>query len=250
MRYLPWRLTFPAPPAGRSRLGPSCGDKNRLIGHRWHDPGPLERRWIAERLVGLSSAIILGPEANSPGKADKGALAETARIIIPRMRSHANRARGLAIVVAITLAGAATSARAQTEPADSQDAAPLSQEPGRGSEPNTSDRDGMALKADSHHDGLFRAMSAAFVIAAGADVSVSMYQIGRGAAREKGFGAQWQDSPVAFALTKSAMTAAFGYGLQRIYKDRPKAAFVLGLAATAFEGWLVMRSARVSASQP
>ena len=104
--------------------------------------------------------------------------------------------------------------------------------------------------ADSHRDVRFRALSTAFLIAASTDLSVSMYQVGRGAAREVGFGAQWQDSPVAFALTKSAMAAAFAYGLQRMHKNRPKTAFVLGVAATAIEGWLAVRGARFSPANP
>jgi hypothetical protein len=100
------------------------------------------------------------------------------------------------------------------------------------------------------HDGKFNVVIGAFITAAGADLAVSMYQIGRGAAREGAFGAQWQDSPVAFAVSKSAMTAAFVYGLQRVRKIRPKTALVLGIAATAAETWLVARSANMPAPEP
>jgi hypothetical protein len=123
-------------------------------------------------------------------------------------------------------------------------------------EPSALTQRGTVLKvddgafADDRHDRLFQSLNAAFVIAAGTDVSVSMYQIGRGAARESAFGAPWQDSPVAFAITKSAMTAAFAFGLQRIHKNRPKTAFVLGIAATALESWLAVRSARISPLHP
>jgi hypothetical protein len=42
------------------------------------------------------------------------------------------------------------------------------------------------------------------------------------------------------------MTAVFVYGLQRLHRDRPKTAFILGIAQTALEGYLVVRSARMS----
>jgi len=104
--------------------------------------------------------------------------------------------------------------------------------------------------AENHHDRLFLALNTAFIVSASTDVSVSMYQIGRGVAREGGFGAQWQDSPMAFAVTKSATAAAFAYGVTRIHKTRPKTAIAIALAATAVEGWLAVRSARMSALHP
>jgi hypothetical protein len=84
----------------------------------------------------------------------------------------------------------------------------------------------MTLASD---DGAFHIVLGSFVTAAGTDVAVSMYQIGCGTAREAGFGSWWQDSPVAFAATKSALTALFAYQLQRLHRTRPKAAFVLGI---------------------
>ena len=92
----------------------------------------------------------------------------------------------------------------------------------------------------------FNFVLGSFVTAAGTDVAVSMYQIGRGTAREAAFGAMWQDSPVAFAATKSALTALFGYQLQRLHRTRPKAAFILGIAATSAEAALVARSAWIA----
>ena len=112
------------------------------------------------------------------------------------------------------------------------------------------DGDIVRSNAAGRQDRLFQSLNAAFVIAAGTDVSISMYQIGRGVARERAFGAPWQDSPVTFALTKSAMTAAFAFGLQRMHKERPKTAFILGLAATALESWLAVRGARMMPPQP
>ena len=102
-------------------------------------------------------------------------------------------------------------------------------------------------KDAGHHEGLFRAVNTSFLAAASTDLSLSMYQIGRGVARESGFGAQWQDSPVAFSVTKTGMAVAFAYALQRMHKTRPKTALVLGVAATAVEGWLTVRSARLPA---
>jgi len=95
-------------------------------------------------------------------------------------------------------------------------------------------------------DRKFPLLLAAFTTAASADLAVSMYQIGRGAAREAAFGSKWQNAPVPFALTKSGMAAVFAVGLQRMHKDRPKAAFVLGLSATVVESFLVVRAARIS----
>jgi len=86
-------------------------------------------------------------------------------------------------------------------------------------------------------------VTAAFVTLAGTDLALSTYQIGSGAGREQGFGASWQDSPVAFAISKSAMSATFVYAIQRLHKSRPKTALVIGIAATAMEGWLVARGA-------
>ena len=99
-------------------------------------------------------------------------------------------------------------------------------------------------------DGLFRSVSLGFAFAAGADLSISMYQINNGTARESGFGAQWQDTPVAFAASKAAVSAAFLYGLSRIHKTRPKTALVIGIAATAVEGWLAVRAARMTPNVP
>jgi hypothetical protein len=101
------------------------------------------------------------------------------------------------------------------------------------------------MPAADRSDIKFNVVMGAFITAAGTDIAVSMYQIGRGAARERGFGAPWQDSPVAFAATKSAMTAVFVFGLQRLHKDRPKTALILGIAQTAVESLLVVRSARM-----
>jgi hypothetical protein len=97
-------------------------------------------------------------------------------------------------------------------------------------------------------DPKFNVVMGAFITAAGTDLAVSMYQIGRGTARERAFGAAWQDSPVAFAATKSAMTAVFAFGLQRLHKDRPRTALILGIAQTAVESLLVVRSARMSST--
>jgi hypothetical protein len=67
----------------------------------------------------------------------------------------------------------------------------------------------------------------ALITAASADLAVSMYQIGRGAAREA-FGTTWQDAPVPFAVSKRAMAALSTFGVQRMHKGRPKAALILG----------------------
>jgi hypothetical protein len=94
-------------------------------------------------------------------------------------------------------------------------------------------------------EGRFHLVLGAFVTAAGTDIASSMYQIGRGSAREAGFGAAWQDSPVAFAATKSALTALFVYQLQKLHRTRPKAAFILGIAGTSVEAALIARTARM-----
>jgi hypothetical protein len=73
-----------------------------------------------------------------------------------------------------------------------------------------------------------------------------MYQIGRGAAREVAFGSTWQEAAVPFAVSKSALAALFALGMQRIHKDRPKAALLLGFSATMLESMLVVRAARIS----
>jgi len=94
-------------------------------------------------------------------------------------------------------------------------------------------------------DGHFKLLLGAFLTAASADLAVSMYQIGRGAAHEAAFGSGWEDKPVPFALSKSAAAAAFALGIQHLHKDRPKAAFIIGLSATIVESMLVARAARM-----
>jgi hypothetical protein len=143
-------------------------------------------------------------------------------------------------ISAIVLIAAPALALAQTAPAVESAALPRL-EPVRDTVPPAA----AAGHDIAGHDIMFTTVSAAFVVAASTDLSVSMYQIGRGSAREVAFGAQWQDSPVAFAVSKSVMTAAFVYGLQRMHKTRPKTALVLGLVATAVEGWLAVRSAQI-----
>jgi hypothetical protein len=102
-----------------------------------------------------------------------------------------------------------------------------------------------AATAADRDDGRVHLVMGAFVTAAGTDVASSMYMIGRGAAREAAFGKQWQDSPVAFAATKSALTALFVYQLQRLHRTRPKAAFILGIAGTSVEAALIARTSRL-----
>jgi hypothetical protein len=97
--------------------------------------------------------------------------------------------------------------------------------------------------------GRFPLLLGAFTTAASADLAITMYQIGHGTAREVGFGSKWQRAPVPFALTKSGMAALFVVGLQRMHKDRPKTAFILGLSATIMESMLVVRSARIASAR-
>ncbi len=98
-------------------------------------------------------------------------------------------------------------------------------------------------------DGHFPLLLAAFITAASADLAVSMYQIGRGAAHEAAFGSAWEHAPVPFALSKSGAAALFALGVQHMHKDRPKAAFILGLSATVIESMLVVRAARMSSTR-
>ena len=104
--------------------------------------------------------------------------------------------------------------------------------------------------SDGPRDSLFRVVTGTYIAAAGADIAVSMYQIDRGVARERGLGAQWQDSPAAFAITKGALAATFVYGIHRMHERRPKTAIALGIAATALETLLTVRSARIGATIP
>jgi len=48
------------------------------------------------------------------------------------------------------------------------------------------------------------------------------------------------------SAANSALTALFGYQLQRLHRTRPKAAFILGIAATGAESALVARSAWIA----
>jgi hypothetical protein len=103
-----------------------------------------------------------------------------------------------------------------------------------------------APAVNSGSDSRFPLVLGAFITAASADLAVSMYQIGRGTAREVAFGSWWQDSPVPFAASKSAMAALFTLGVQRLHRDHPKAALILGTSATIAESMLVVRAARIS----
>jgi hypothetical protein len=96
----------------------------------------------------------------------------------------------------------------------------------------------------------FQVALGTFIAAASSDVALSMYQIGRGSAREAGFGWWWPNDPVKLAVTKSVTTALFAYELQKIHKTRPKLAFALGIAATTIESSLAVRSARMAAREP
>lgn len=104
------------------------------------------------------------------------------------------------------------------------------------------------VAAEGRTNARFHFVMGAFITAASTDLAVSMYQIGRGTARERAFGAHWQDSPVVFAATKSAATAMFVFGAQRLHKARPKTAMILGIAQTAVEALLVVRSARMNST--
>jgi len=99
-------------------------------------------------------------------------------------------------------------------------------------------------------DTKFRVMLGGYVVAATTDTAVSMYHIGNGTVRERGFGAPWQDSPVAFALTKTAFTVFFAYQLERLHRTHPKAAFTLGIVATSVEATLVARTAYLAHQHP
>ena len=154
------------------------------------------------------------------------------------------------LVLAAALLGAPAPAGAQTHPADAVDVPCLVATANCAPQVIHDSSNHAEVAAAGHPVEVFHAVTTAFIIAASADISVSMYQIHQGEAREVGFGAQWQDSPVAFALTKGAMAAGFAYGLQRMHKSRPKTALILGVAATALESWLTVRSARVSPSRP
>ena len=104
---------------------------------------------------------------------------------------------------------------------------------------------GQAPAAAHKDEGHFPLVLGAFLTAASADLAVSMYQIGRGAAREAAFGSGWDHAPLPFALSKSGASAVFALGIQHMHKDRPKAAFVIGLSATIVESMLVARAARM-----
>ncbi len=99
---------------------------------------------------------------------------------------------------------------------------------------------------ENHRDERFQIVLGAFITAAGTDLALSMYKIGNGSAREAGFGTWWQDSPVAFAVSKSAISALFAYQLERLHRTHPRAAFALGIVDTAIEAALVARSAGIS----
>lgn len=154
---------------------------------------------------------------------------------------------GLAVVAVIA---APATARAQALPSASaacavEDIACASSAVSSGQSDNfrLEVRDGGTRRSDRK----FQIVLGSFITAAGSDITLSMYQIGKGNAREAGFGSWWQKSPAALAVSKSAMIAFFAYEVQEVHKDRPKLAFVLGVTATALETALAVRSARMHA---
>jgi hypothetical protein len=179
-----------------------------------------------------------------------------------RSRTHAWTARSRTVAAALLIAvGSALPAAAQ-EPDATAPLSPCVGEPGgcqarrpelvdfsavlsiSVSSPVASEEEAVAPARSG--DVPFQLMMGALITAAGSDIAVSMYRIGQGRAREVGFGAWWQDSPVAFALSKSAMAALLAWQIQRIHRTRPKTAFVLGLVTAAVETGLVVRAARMT----
>jgi hypothetical protein len=152
--------------------------------------------------------------------------------------------RILGIMLTVALIGVPGRAAAQSGPTDGVTSPRTESTSDGGIQPFVETRSSADVTA--RHAEAMHAVTAAFLITASTDLAVSMYQIGRGEAREVGFGAPWQDSPVAFAVTKSAMAVGFAYGLQHLHKSRPKTALVLGVAATALETWLTVRGTQVS----
>jgi hypothetical protein len=147
------------------------------------------------------------------------------------------------VAASLAMLAIASHVQAQVVPVGDAATPAVSQSDGRA---GVDSRAVAALREPRDHDALFQSVTAALIVSASTDLSVSMYQVGRGTAREVAFGAPWQDSPVVFALTKSAVAAAMVYGLQRMHKTRPKTALVLGIATTAVEGWLTARSALIA----
>jgi hypothetical protein len=163
----------------------------------------------------------------------------------PRRRRAAGRVIVLVAAMAVLTAGPCRAQHAREDNgASAEETAPIgsiTQAVNQLHWPETS----AAPAARPQDDPKFNVLLASFITTAGADIAVSMYQIGTSSAREQAFGAWWQDQPVAFAVSKSAMTAAFVYGLQKIHRSRPKTAYTLGLIATAIETSLVVRAANM-----
>src|SRR6185436_5020504 len=160
------------------------------------------------------------------------------------MSSHVNPAA--CFVIALVLLAMSVPARGQSASTDDATGATHFRHLDLDALPQALEmRPGVAPGENARPDRLFRAVSVSFLITASADLSSSMYHIGQGTAREVGFGAPWQDSPVAFTVTKSAMAAGFALALERLHKTKPKTAVVLGLAATALEGWLTVRNLQI-----
>src|SRR5206468_11240031 len=112
-------------------------------------------------------------------------------------------------------------------------------------QPASSPAAGQAPAAAHKDDGHFPLVLGAFLTAASADLAVSMYQIGRGAAREAAFGSGWDHAPLPLALSKSGAAAAFALGIQHMHTERPKAASVIGSSATIGESMLAARAPRM-----
>jgi hypothetical protein len=157
---------------------------------------------------------------------------------------------GAAIVAAI---GAPAAARAQALPSTPA-ACAIGDLACASSTVSTSQTDNFRIEvrdgAVRRNDRAFQIVLGSFITAAGSDITLSMYQIGKGNAREAGFGSWWQKSPAALAVSKSAMIAFFAYEVQQVHKDRPKLAIILGVTATAVETALAVRSARMRALVP
>lgn len=97
---------------------------------------------------------------------------------------------------------------------------------------------------DYRYDKSFQAAIAGFVAANFADLSTTMYGVGKGYEEINPVYSWAQDKPITMALVKAALTTGIVYILLKDYKKNPKRTFWLTIAMTAGISYVSVRNAQ------
>jgi hypothetical protein len=96
----------------------------------------------------------------------------------------------------------------------------------------------------AHEDTLTHTLIGATMVAHFADISTTMYCVGRGDCHEANPALRWaQDRPIAMAVVKGSIATASAGRLLKYHKEHPKAARWTAVAITVAISWLSYRNA-------